>query len=85
MRLPNGLLKKLSEKTGMKISVQRLSDHAAGRIRPSRKRAIFLEKCSGVSRVTWIFGSPEEIKAALKNSPRLNESSKHDQTVAVNY
>lgn len=62
-KLPNNILSRLSEKTG--ISVTKLSDYAATRTRPSRKRFPKLEKASGVDAVVWLFGTSDEIKSAL--------------------
>jgi hypothetical protein len=72
MRLSHGILKSLSEKTG--ISIQCLSDLVATRRRPSRKRALLLEKvCKDlgldVSAILWLYGAQENIKRALSGQP----------------
>lgn len=69
MRIKKGILKSLAENTGLPVS--KLSDYAAGRIRPGRDRAIFLGDESGVDAATWMFGSPTDIKSAL-NGQSLN-------------
>ena len=68
MKLKNGTLIKFSKIT--KLSVQNLSDYAGANKRPSRNRAVLLEKAArkmgvGIPAVIWLYGSGEEIKAKL--------------------
>ena len=73
MKLKNGTLIKLSKIT--KLSVQALSDYAGTNKRPTRNRAVLLEKAArkmgvGIPAVMWLYGSGEEIKNKL-NRARL--------------
>lgn len=63
MKLQNGILKTISDKTG--ISVQELSDYAATRKRPGRKRLELLIEASGVQASVWLFSDSEQIKSDL--------------------
>ena len=68
MKLKNGTLIKLSKFT--KLSVQVLSDYAGANKRPTRNRAVLLEKAArkmgvGIPAVMWLYGSGEEIKTKL--------------------
>jgi hypothetical protein len=70
MRLSKGVLQNLHEQT--KISVPALSDYAATRKRPGRKRALDLEKACkdlgyDVPAIVWLYDSSEEIKSRLSN------------------
>jgi len=74
MRLPYGVLTALGDITG--ISPNLLSDYAATRIRPGSKRALILENACkkiglDVSLRLWLFGTGEEIKAALTNGSSI--------------
>lgn len=71
MRLPYGVLKKLSEETGLKTNY--LSNLVATRDRPGRQRAIELEEACkrlgwDVPKELWMFGTSEQIKAAICES-----------------
>lgn len=71
MRLPKGTLTKLAEITGIHHRV--LSDYVSTRIRPGSHRALLLElSCKkiglDVSLRLWIFGTSDELKAALTNN-----------------
>jgi len=68
MRLPHGILPALSRVTLLPIN--QLSDYASGRVRPGSKRALELEAACkklglDVSIRLWLFGTGDEIKAAL--------------------
>lgn len=63
MRLKYKLLCKLNELTGQ--SKTDLCDLAATRKRPSFKRAMKLEKLTGVHHDLWLGGTSDEIKAEL--------------------
>ena len=68
MRLKNGTLIKLSEKT--KLPIQVLSDYAGTSKRPGRIRAILLEKSAkkigvNIPAVMWLYGTEKQIKAEL--------------------
>ena len=73
MKLKNGTLIKFSKVT--KLCIQVLSDYSCARKRPSRKRAVLLEKAArkmgvGIPAVMWLYGTGEEIKTKL-NRARL--------------
>lgn len=73
MKLKNGTLIKLAKFTN--LSVQTLSAYAGANKRPTRNRAVLLEKATrkmgvGIPAVMWLYGSGEEIKAKL-NRARL--------------
>jgi len=81
MRLPYGSLKSLSEKTG--ISKQSLCDLVATRRRPSRKRALLLEKaCKELGldapAILWLYGTQEKIKRALSGQPEIKNRREGD-------
>lgn len=70
MKFPKETLKQLSGITG--ILVPRLYDYAATRVRPGRKRALYLETvCQEIGidipAMTWLYGDSEEIKKRLSN------------------
>ena len=65
MRINNGVLKKLSQ--DMNLSLSYLSDVAATRKRPGRIMSKRLEKYSGIEATVWLFGSADQIKAALND------------------
>ncbi len=72
MRLPYGVLKSLAKETG--FTVRYLSDLAAIRKRPGRKRAPLLEDACkklglNVPAMLWLYGTTEEIKRALSRCP----------------
>lgn len=89
MKLPRGTLKKLESKTG--ISPQRLSDYAAARIRPGRKRALDLENaCRQIGRdvpaVVWLYESSREIKSRLSGRStdgRINQENTNAEPAPV--
>lgn len=62
-RLPNGILQKLSDKTGKPVKY--LSDMANASKRPGRKLSKHLEKHTGIEASVWLFGTASEIKSAL--------------------
>ncbi len=71
MRLPKGTLVKIHKITG--ISTPNLSEYIANKRFPSRSRAIELGKACAklgfdVPKETWMFGTTQEIKAALTAS-----------------
>jgi len=71
MRLPHGILPALSRVTFLPIN--QLSDYASGRTRPGSKRALELEAACkkiglDVSIRLWLFGTGDEIKAALSRN-----------------
>ena len=73
MKLKNGTLIKFSKIT--KLSRQILSDYAGANKRPSRNRAVLLEKAArkmgvAIPAVMWLYGKGEEIKLKL-NRARL--------------
>ena len=65
MRLPKGKLKLVANKT--QLSTQKVCDYAATRQRPSRKRAIHLEKETGIPASLWLLGTSDQIKLAIMN------------------
>jgi transcriptional regulator with XRE-family HTH domain len=83
MRLPHGFLKKITEITGFSKSY--LSDLAAGRKRPGRKRSLLLEEaCTAMSlnvpAELWLFGTSFEIKSALTGKKIIPRREKNRRT-----
>ncbi|WP_457571506.1 helix-turn-helix transcriptional regulator, partial [Desulfovulcanus sp.] len=54
---------KLAKKIG--ISPQYLNPILKGKRRANPKLAVRLEQETGISRMVWVWGTPEEIRAAL--------------------
>lgn len=63
MRLKKGILKKINRLTGYNKTY--LCDLFATRKRPSFKRAMRLEKITGIHHDLWLGGTSEKIKAEL--------------------
>ena len=66
MRLTKGKLQILKDRTGLKANY--LSDLASGRKRPGGKQAARLAAASGVDEIIWLYGSADEIKAAIEKN-----------------
>ena len=89
MRLSKGILQKLHEHT--EISVSALSDYAATRKRPGRKRALDLENaCRQIGRdvpaVVWLYESSREIKSRLsgrRTDGRINQENTNAEPAPV--
>lgn len=80
LRLKKGILKRLSLETG--IDARHLAGYASTCKRPGRKRAEFLERVTTalgfpVPKELWIFGTKEEIKAALMKGERRGNLGPH--------
>ncbi|BCO09238.1 hypothetical protein GF1_16140 [Desulfolithobacter dissulfuricans] len=64
--MKRGTLKHIAKFSG--ITPQHLSDILARRKTPSPRLAVTLEEHSGVSRVLWVWGTREELRAALEKA-----------------
>lgn len=57
------------------ITPQHLSDVLGRRKKPSARLAVILEEYTSVSRIVWVWGSREELRAALKNAYENDENT----------
>lgn len=62
-KLPDGTLKHASELTG--LPSRYLGDLASTRRRPGRKRAVILERQTGIPAAVWLLGGADEIRRRL--------------------
>jgi len=64
--MERGTLKNIA--TFCRITPQHLSDVLGRRKKPSARLAVALEEYTSVSRMLWVWGSREELRAALENA-----------------
>ncbi|HBA83199.1 MAG TPA: hypothetical protein DCZ95_03805 [Verrucomicrobia bacterium] len=67
-KLPDGILTKLSDVTGIKPRL--LSDYANGHKPVGSSRAKELEAITGIEATIWLYGTPDERKAAMIEAAR---------------